>query len=330
MKILVRLPNWLGDVVMSTAFLRTLRSVWPEAAIDVIIKKGLDSLADLVPGINRHYVFDRDEWKGLKGAYRFGKKIKKETRYDMFFCLPDSFSSAVMGWASGAKKRIGFKKELRSFLLTHSFTKPTPLHRAEEYVFLLRKFIKQDIPVPGVKLEPRAPLIPGQVILNFNSEAISRRMPVHKAVTVLNALVNQIPGAGFVCIGSKKDRDHIGNILTQSGLSERVINKAGMTPGLPDLIALIGSGAVMLSTDSGPAHIANALGVPLVVLFGAGNENNTAPFNKENRVILRLGQLPCEPCVKNTCIYGLPKCLELLDEQLIVKAVQGFLGYTSV
>ena len=121
MNILVRLPNWLGDMVMSTSFMQTLQTVYPGAATDVIVKKGLDSLVDFIPVINKRYIFSRDEWKGLSGAIRFGRKIKSEKKYDLFFCLPDSFSSAGMGWATGATERIGFKKELRSFFLTKSY-----------------------------------------------------------------------------------------------------------------------------------------------------------------------------------------------------------------
>jgi ADP-heptose:LPS heptosyltransferase len=78
----------------------------------------------------------------------------------------------------------------------------------------------------------------------------------------------------------------------------------------------------VLTTDSGPAHIASATGVSTVVLFGAGNENNTSPYNKEGLSIIRLGQLPCEPCVKNKCLlYGIPKCMELLDNKLIINKV---------
>jgi len=89
-----------------------------------------------------------------------------------------------------------------------------------------------------------------------------------------------------------------------------------------ELLQLFAGSAAVLTTDSGPAHVANALGVHTIVLFGAGNENNTAPYNKNNRCIIRLGQLACEPCVSNTCkLYGVPQCLVKLDEQIIVSAV---------
>ena len=96
---------------------------------------------------------------------------------------------------------------------------------------------------------------------------------------------------------------------------------AGKT-NLKEMVELLNSSRVMLTTDSGPAHVANALGVHTIVLFGAGNENNTAPYNKINRQIIRLGQLPCEPCINNTCkLYGVPECLVQLDENIIAAIV---------
>ena len=92
----------------------------------------------------------------MGGVYRFGKTLRAE-KYDLFFCLPDSLSSAVMGWATGAKKRIGFGKEGRFFLLTNSYKKPANLHRVDEYLSLLEQFTGKIISERSVKLE-----LPGQ------------------------------------------------------------------------------------------------------------------------------------------------------------------------
>ncbi|MFI5188251.1 MAG: lipopolysaccharide heptosyltransferase II [Chitinophagales bacterium] len=327
MKILVRLPNWLGDMVMSTGFLKALKIEFPSARIDVIVKKGLESLVNFIPEINNHYMFSKAEWKGLSGAYRFGKKIKKENRYDLFFCLPDSFSSAFMGWATSAKQRIGFKKELRSLFLTRSFRKPSSLHRVEEYVSLLEQFRNKQLASISVSLKKPGAAFQNKIIINFNSEAGSRRMPVIKAASIFNGLIKEIPGAEFIFIGSMKDKDYIDEILKRVDQNPRINNKTGQTSDLSDLIELIASGAAMLTTDSGPAHLANALGVPTVVTFGAGNENSTAPYNKEGLTVLRLGQLPCEPCLKNVCKFGSPKCLEQLDADRIVSEVKKFMGF---
>jgi ADP-heptose:LPS heptosyltransferase len=88
-----------------------------------------------------------------------------------------------------------------------------------------------------------------------------------------------------------------------------------------ELIALFGTAPVMLTTDSGPMHLANALGVHTVALEGASDERNTAPYNAQKRSLIRYGQLPCEPCVKNTCQFGIPTCLMKMDNEEIVQAV---------
>src|ERR1044071_2596743 len=118
MKILIRLPNWLGDVVMCAAFVQQLRALYPDDTIDVIVKKELVDVVHLFPDVRNIFLFSKKENPGIIGAYRFGKSISQKEKYDLFFCLPESFSSALMGYASGAKKRIGFGKELRSLLLT--------------------------------------------------------------------------------------------------------------------------------------------------------------------------------------------------------------------
>ena len=143
MNILIRLPNWLGDMVMSTAFVQAVKNEYPYAAIDLVAKKGIDFLLDYFPEHDNRFIFLKEEYKGTSGAWKFGKKIAEQKKYDIFFCLPDSFSSAIMGQAIAAKQRVGFKKELRSVFLTHSYTKQKNLHRVEEYVDLLKQFTKK-------------------------------------------------------------------------------------------------------------------------------------------------------------------------------------------
>src|SRR5665213_1781977 len=151
MNILIRLPNWLGDVVMSTAFVAAVQQTYPGSQIDVIIKKELSGIAFLIPGLHKVHSFSKQEWKGLNGVFRFGKTLRNE-KYDLFFCLPDSLSSAVMAWATGAKQRIGFGKEGRFFLLSKSYKKPVNIHRTDEYISLLEQFTGKPILERRVKL----------------------------------------------------------------------------------------------------------------------------------------------------------------------------------
>jgi heptosyltransferase II len=318
--ILIRLPNWLGDMVMSTAFVKAVAQQYPNASIDLIAKKDIDFLLDYFPLYSQHFIFNKEEHKGLGGAYTFGKKIGKQKKYDIFFCLPDSFSSSVMGFATGATKKVGYKKELRSILLTNSFQKKNNLHRVEEYVDLLQQFANTTIKDPAVELITGATHKKNAVIVNINSEAVSRRLPKVKAISLINTLRKKITEE-IILVGSPKEKDFVDEVFNALEDKNNITNNAGKT-SLLQLITLFSSCNVMLTTDSGPAHVANALGTHTIVLFGAGNENNTAPYNKNNRSIIRLGQLPCEPCVNNICkVYGTPECLIRLDENIIVQQV---------
>ena len=326
MKILIRLPNWLGDVVMSSAFVKAVQQLYPQAQIDVIIKKELSGIAVLMPGLHKVYSFSKQEYKGLNGVYQFGKTFRAE-KYDLFFCLPDSLSSAVMGFATGAKKRIGYGKEGRFFLLTKSYKKQVNLNRTDEYISLLEQFTGEKISERLVKLNVKEDLRPHSVILNFNSEAVSRRMPIDKGKQLINVLTSTFKNVEFIIIGSPKEKQYVDELLSNVKNPDRLENYAGKT-NLEQLCRLMASAEAMLTTDSGPAHLANSLGVPTIVLFGAGDEHNTAPYNKQLLTVLRSGKLECEPCVRNTCkLYGIPKCMQLLDEMEIINALSRYLNH---
>jgi len=325
MKILIRLPNWLGDVVMSAAFVASVKQFYPEAIVDVIIKKELSSIASLIPGLHTVHPFSKKEYNGLSGVYRFGKALKSE-KYDVFFNLP---SSLVMGWAAGAKKRVGFAKEGGFFLLTNVYKKPLNVHRVDEYISLLEQFTGKKVSERHVKLIINKPsqVNNKRVLINFNSEAESRRMPLDKAKTIINSLTNRFVNATFAFVGSPQEFAFVEQVIDGAENNDRIENFAGKTDlaGLSNLMAV---SAAILTTDSGPAHLANSLGTPTIVLFGAGNEHNTAPYNKQNLSVIRYGKLNCEPCVKNTCkLYGIPKCMQLLDELQIINTLSLYLPH---
>ncbi|WP_295674205.1 glycosyltransferase family 9 protein [uncultured Mucilaginibacter sp.] len=328
MKILIRLPNWLGDVVMSTAFVSAVRELYPEATIDVIIKKEFVAIASLIPGLRKVHSFSKQENKGLAGVFRFGKKLRAEN-YDLFFNLPESLSSLVMGWATRANHRVGFGKEGGFFLLTRHFKKPENIHRVDEYISLLEQFTGKTIGNRQVSLDVQKPGKPitDRVLVNFNSEAASRRMPIEKAKSLLNLLNNHFKEVEFTFVGAPKEAPFIDEIIKGAENIGRIRNFAGKTD-LVSLSHLMAGCTAMITTDSGPAHLANSVNTPVIVLFGAGNENNTAPYNTHNLTVLRAGKLDCEPCVKNTCkLYGIPKCMQLLDDLQIINALSVYLPH---
>ena len=317
MKILVRLPNWLGDMVMSVGFVRQLPHFFEGAEVSVIAKKGIHDLLDFFPPLHHRFIFHKPDFKGLGGALRFGKEVKQQERFDLFFSLPNSMSAALSGFTSGSRKRIGYKNELRQILLTHSFKQPQGLHRADEYIRLLELFTGKTAAPVSVTLN-HAFAREGHIAMNINSEASSRRLTQDKAVRLISE-VQQGFGVPIVLVGAPKEKEFVQSVIDRLDNKTGVRNAAGAT-SLHGLVEVLASAQLVVSTDSGPAHLANALGTPTVVLFGAGNEAHTAPYNPANRSVIRLGQLSCEPCLKNTCVrYGIPQCLERLDTKQIIE-----------
>lgn len=319
LKILVRLPNWLGDMVMAVGFMQQLQQVFPDAEISVIAKRGIHELLPFFPQTQHQFVFDKGVYKGAAGAWRFGRELKKTERFDLFFCLPDSASSGLMAWASGAKKRIGYRGEGRIFLFTHAYKKPEGMHRADVYKKLLESYTGASLPAHPVRLN-HAHHKKDYVVVNINSEASSRRLTEEKAVELLTLLQRSV-SQKIVLIGAPKEAPFIHGVLKKLPL-HRFENRAGKT-NLTQLVNVLASAKVVLTTDSGPAHLSNALGTHTIVLFGAGNEQETAPYNEAMRTIIRLNALSCEPCEKNICMrYGTPQCLERLDASVIINEVQ--------
>lgn len=308
----------MGDMVMSVAFIKEVHRQFPNDKISLIVKKGLHPLLQFFPPFQQSFMFSKEEYKGLAGLYRFGKMIRHKQNPGLFFCLPDSFSSSFMAWATGAKKRVGYKNELRSIFLTQSYTKNETLHRVDQYLDLLRLFTGTTPAAPEVLLKSTSTPSAGTIVVNFNSEASSRRMPLTKAILILNELRSSTD-KNLILVGGSSDVGYVNKIFSKVSSPARISNFAGKT-SLETLIQLMQEASAVLTTDSGPAHVANALQIPTVTLFGAGNESHTAPYNKPYSSIIRLGQLSCEPCVDNVCKrYGSPQCLELLDAPMIVR-----------
>jgi len=208
--------------------------------------------------------------------------------------------------------------------MTNTYKKPANLHRTDEYISLLEQYTGTKITERFVKLQAKTTESnDSQVVLNFNSEAVSRRMPLEKGKQLISMLINTFKNTRFVIVGSQKEKAYVDDLL--KGAAGQIENYAGKT-SLEELCELMASSKAVLTTDSGPAHLANSLGVPTIVLFGAGNEQNTAPYNKDVLKVIRAGKLECEPCVRNTCkLYGIPKCMQLIDEIEIMNALSLYL-----
>ncbi len=299
--ILLRMPNWLGDAVMATPLITDVRSAWPDAKITVMALASTAALFAADPSIEV-FPFSREEPSKL-----LIQRLKRKN-FDLAILLPNSFSSAWWCWRAGIKRRLGYAANGRSVLLTHA---PSfPKERGKEHLVLTYKKLLAPLGIPLSDTPPS--LIVSHVeetcasfsipkegwIVGINPGAAygsAKCWPPERFRAVTEQLLAFHPHIHILYFGDKNGAPLVNSIC--EGLPSRVMNLSART-NLSQLMALISRCDLLLTNDSGPMHIAAALGVPLVALFGSTNEKVTGPYPRGS-VIHK--QVACSPCYKRTC-----------------------------
>lgn len=306
--IVVRSPNWVGDAVVSTAVLKPLRDYFKNEKIIVVAKEYVYGIFE-----NNSYINDIIIFKGFKDSI---KKIKG----DIGIILPNSFSSALLFALSGIKRRIGYRSEQRSFLLTDAITMPQlrKEHLLDNYKRIVLSIIKSGDPLgftPGIFLSKDEE--GKQIFERFDFNNIkpviidpgsaygkAKVWKVDKYAGLVDYImkVKKLP---VVLLGSK-DGVH---------LVKEIIKMTDCTPfiltgklSLRESIVAISKCNLFISPDTGGMHIAASLGVKQIAIFGSSSPLWTGPINPRSRVIYK--NLPCSPCFKRRCPKGTYECFK--------------------
>jgi heptosyltransferase-2 len=334
LNILVRVPNWVGDSIMSLPFFDALHLALPDSRVDIIAKDAVHDIFRHHPAITKIHSFSKAKTKGLRRLFRYGRALKRETAFDVFFTLAPSFSSSVIGPGTGCRARIGYAGDGRSLLLTDSPRSISGRHRAEAYCRLLDylaepHLFKQNtgntvriIFSQSEQRERILPLAPGtrQIVLNINSEAPSRRLPLETWTGLgRKLLAKALQHVKLIFIGTAAESARVHQVMRDVASPDRTLDFTGKT-SLRELALLLRDADLVITNDSGPVHLANAVGTPLITFFGAGNPAETSPFNRQNAVVINK-HLPCSPCVKNICKFPTVRCLEQISIDEIYQQV---------
>jgi heptosyltransferase-2 len=307
-KILIRTPNWLGDLMMSTAFIKEVLLRFPAAQVDLVVKKGFEG----IPLPHRGNVLPFD--KQSVSAYRFGKELRKAS-YQRFYILPPSFSAAVMAFAANVPERIGYSGNLRRLLLNrpkHYLQKHRSRHLITEYLQLLDDRQSTSEAFPGLNIDQNwveqtlatmfatlpasfVCIAPGVI---YGS---AKQWPVAYFKTLVAKL--EASGERVVLIGTGHDNS-LGEQLSH-GL-QRVLNLCGRTD-LNQLIAVLAKAKALVSNDSGTMHVMAALQKPQVAIFGSTSSVWTGPVNQKAKIVHL--NLECSPCYQRKCPLGHTNCL---------------------
>lgn len=297
-RILVRLPNWLGDVLMARPLLHALRAAFPDAAIAAV---GPAPLLGLL-GPERLW--------GEAYAWPAGATAaRRAPRADLALVLPPSFSSAWFAWRSGARVRVGFAHEGRSLLLTRALRRPArgDLHLSREYLALGEAAgvtaagpppvlpLAADAMAEARALAGRAADGPYAVLAPGATYGPAKRWPAARFAETGRRLAER--GWKLLACGTAAERESCEEVARGCGATPL----AGRT-SLAAMAALCAGAAAVVSNDSGLAHLAAAAGAPTVTVFGSTSSAWTAPLGPRTAVAQR--PPVCSPCFARTCRIG--------------------------
>jgi heptosyltransferase-2 len=310
-KILVRATNWVGDAVMSLPALRALRERFPDAEISILAKPWVADLYRREPFCDRLIPYSPRGWREKWEAARKLRPL----RFDCAILLQNAFEAAAIAFLAGIPERIGYARDGRSLLLTRAIPVPRkgeiPGHERFYYLELLRRASIIDAPLQSdpIRLDCapaaraagmerfRALGLTGAIIGLSPGAAYgtAKRWLPERFADAANRLAREL-GASVAVFGSKDERELCETVRGAVAAPSR--NFAGETT-LAEFIELAAACRVYLTNDSGAMHIASALGVPTVAVFGATDDVGTGPTGPLSRVVRE--SVECSPCLKREC-----------------------------
>jgi heptosyltransferase-2 len=319
--ILVRATNWVGDAVMSLPALQAIRERFSTARITILAKPWV---ADLYA---RESFADEVILYNGESPWRTGHLLRTR-QFDCAILLQNAFEAAWIAWLARIPARIGYKRDGRQLLLTHAVNVPKrgeiPRHERFYYLEMLRRAgVIDTLPVSeGIRLE-RGASANGKRMIGVSPGAAygtAKRWLPERFAEAAGKLATA-RGASIALFGSKTERK-LCEEVAQRLAGQEVINYAGETT-LAQFIDLAAGCELFLTNDSGSMHIASALGVPTVAIFGATDDTTTGPTGPKARVVRQ--PVDCSPCLLRQCPID-HRCMTGVSAERVVKEALELLG----
>lgn len=333
-RILVVRYRFIGDTILTVPFLRNLRNAYPNALIDVLVGPQSGEVLQGCPFINELITFDTtrfhkyDSGKGkARSFWSYVFELRKK-KYDTVFLLKRSFSSAALSFLIGARNRIGYESEGRSFLLTHTVDWDQEKHEVLSTFDVLTAAgveIVDDELEAWISDQERAELykiLPpvqkqGRKVLFHAAAAHPDKMyPLEHWAKLIKTMHKEDRVVPYFT-GAPADVDLYKRLEELSGVEG--VNTAGIL-SLRLSMALLAEMDLAICTDSGPAHLSAAVGTPTIALFGPTDPERWRPWGSKH-VALYDQSLPCRPCnYKKTCDERRECLTELKPETILQTA----------
>ena len=340
--LLVRGTNWVGDAVMSVPALRELRRKFANAHIVLLVRPWVKDVYAATDFVDEILVYDKaGNHHGLSGMRRLVRELKSR-KFDMAVLLQNAFEAASIAFLARIPIRLGYARDARSLLLTHAIPIDPTVHRSHQAYYYLgilsgaglldeHPWKQKNYHLDSIRLGVcesdasaarellRARGVAGDApIVGINPGASyggAKRWPAQRFASVADAVATEF-GACIVIFGATKELP-IAQQVADAMASPAVV-LAGMTT-LGQLMGLIKECRLFITNDSGPMHLAAALGVPQLAIFGSTSEIATGPLSASARVIKC--KVDCNPCFLRECPIDF-RCMLGISVQEVVAAAR--------
>jgi len=326
--IIVLQTAFLGDVILSTAFVNALKQTFPQAEIDILLIPQTVEVFQDNPHIRRIIIFDKRQWfRRIVSFLQVWKTIAR-AHYDLAVALQLSFTTSLLMWLPGIPERLGYPRQK---LLTRTIDLAKGLPVYQRHLELLKPFTDKQFDVQTelfwqAEIDEKVQEIlsretpVGATLIGIAPGSVwsTKRWLAEYYAQLLKAVTEQ--GWYGVFIGGKDDRILSDSIIARSGVN--ALNLAGRL-SLKASAAVIKRLAVLVCNDSAPLHLANAVQTDVVAIFGPTVKRFGCYPYRQRDIVLET-ELPCRPCGKHggrNCPLGHHQCLREITPEQVMQAI---------
>ncbi len=332
---------------MTMPAISAIRRAWPEAHISLLVRPWVADLFRYSSDID-HIIYYDKRYRGITGRIRLSAILRKE-HFTRAILLQNAFDAALIAWLARIPERTGYRRDHRGFLLSNAVPveqdRPDK-HQIHYYLDLVKAIgVSQPLIQPFIRLSDKERKWASmQISSHFKTDSgpvvginpgasygSAKRWLPERFAEVIISVISDLGGKIILFGGPDEleiadeiitaiNRIKIRNKIQSTGSSIMVM--AGKTD-LLELASLIAECDVFLSNDSGPMHMASALCVPVVAIFGSTDSTATGPYGNCTRVISK--NLNCSPCIKRECPEGNLECMTAVSSEEVFEAVRDIL-----
>ena len=329
-RILVVKLRYLGDVLISTPILASLRDALPGTFLSMLVNPGTQSMVAENPHLDEVLVVERS--RSPLRQLRFALALRRR-RFDLVIDLTDADRSAILSRITGAPIRVGFNREgrWRGRLFTHVVpVQQQSIPMIRQHLMALETLGIQVVEsAPVLRVRPENETAAGVMLARMGVERDEPFVAVHPGArwwfkgwpaerfAGLIDYVQEKLGVKVVLLGGDQDREIADAILRRSGTGVRSL--VGQIE-LLELSALVRRAVLFVGNDNGPMHIAAAMGTPVVALFGPSDPRVWGPAGEGHAVVYK--GIDCRPCFPHGCRRGEGNCMRLIELQEVIHLVE--------